>query len=531
MKIHRLTDDNINRFIALNGLKPVTNLNALDKGVPAKGSLFDYDIFGYSMYERRNIPSYIDLKDRYLHPLVYSILKTINRNIESLILGTKNYIIDDSGKLVEDAINGGAGIDFLYENWDKIKFKDTESNLGKERLKNIKSRDRAFISKIIVLPAFFRDINTTEDGRISMDEINQKYLKILRLAETIHKQEQYGFIVNISRGRLQMALNTLHDDLINMHLHSKYSVFHHSVMGKNVTFGNRLVISASKIDNAERPEDVQVRFNRIGLPLAACCSAFFPFIVYGVREFLRNEFVHGGRYPYRDGDGNVKYTTLINPESYFSDEYIIKMINQFIFGFSTRFSTIDIPPNEDNVKAKIQLRGMFGKDKTSISRNMTWTDLLFVVATDVLYDKHIYATRYPIEDSYGINPSKISILSTTNTMPVLVGDKAYKHYPIVLPDQSSEGLFIDTMVLPSAYLIAYNADFDGDQMSCVGCYTNESNIEADAYTRDKKNMINLVNKTNRVVQRDLIQTFYTMTKHPIGAGIPVFKNLSRVANF
>jgi len=528
MKIHKL---DINRMIALNGLKEVSDLSLLNKGVPTPNGLFSYEVFGFSQQERKSIPAYIDLKGSYLHPLTYYNLKMINRKFESLILGTKYYKVSDKGELIEDP-NGETGIDFLYRVWDAINFKDTKSIFGTEKIKNIKEKKTSWMSKTIVLPAFFRDINFNDEKRPSYDEINEKYVNLIRMVHSVSQQEQYGLVSNQTKARIQLILNEIHDTLIETHLRLKHGTFKKNVMGKNIDYGARLVISAPNI-SGETYKDEQVRFNYMGVPLATVCSLFFPYIIYGVREFFHNEFIHSGvKYPYTNADGSVQYVILKDPETHFSDEYFIKMIKKFIFGVDSRFETIDIPENEEGLKLKLNISGRFGKQNTNITRPMTWADILFIVCNKFVGDKHIYATRYPVDNVNSINPSKMSILTTKNTIPAIIGDEVYKFYPEILPDKDSTGKFIDTFICGNDYLVGYGGDYDGDMLSLIGAYTNEANDDAEKFTKSKLNIINLTNENTRVIQRDFVQTVYMFTRQPKEhESIPKFKNLSKVHNF
>jgi len=456
MKLHKL---DIDRFIKLNGLKEITSMNFLDKGMVTEDGLFSSSIFGFSTNERKSIPAYINLKGKYLHPLTYNILKSLNRKFESLIMGIKYFKITDKGELIEDP-TGETGLDFLYREWDKIDFKDTKSIFNTEKIKNIKDINIAWIDKLIVLPAFYRDINFNDEKRPSYDEINEKYINLIRMAHNIYQQEQYNFITNQSKARIQLIINDIHDTLINSHLKTKHGTFKKNVMGKNIDLGARLVISAPDI-RGETYKDLQVRFNYMGVPLATVCSIFFPFVLYGIREYFYNEFIYGGlKYPYKTVEGEIQYVTLIDPEIHFSDEYFIKRIKKFIFGPDTRFETIDIPENKEGLKLKLNISGKFGKENTSISRNATWTDILFIICNKVIEDRYIYATRYPVDNINSINPSKISVLTTKNTMPALIGTEYYKFYPIIESDKDSSRKFIDTLIVGNAYLSSYGGDYD-----------------------------------------------------------------------
>lgn len=103
-------------FVKVNKLKEVTNPVILDRGsVPTPDGLLSTEIFGVTPKERKETFAYIDLQTYFLHPLVYETLKRQDRRIDSIISGTKKFIIDKKGDIVEDP-NGDTGIDWLYKN-------------------------------------------------------------------------------------------------------------------------------------------------------------------------------------------------------------------------------------------------------------------------------------------------------------------------------------------------------------------------------------------------------------------------------
>ena len=118
MKIWLLDEE---RFVNVNNLKEVTNPVSFEKGmIPTSDGLFSNEIFGMNIYDRRHNWAYIDMKRHYMNPKAYLTLKTLNRAFESVIYGTKTFIIKD-GVLVEDEA-GDTGIEWLYKNWEKINF-------------------------------------------------------------------------------------------------------------------------------------------------------------------------------------------------------------------------------------------------------------------------------------------------------------------------------------------------------------------------------------------------------------------------
>ena len=45
-------------------------------------------------------------------------------------------------------------------------------------------------------------------------------------------------------------------------------------------------------------------------------------------------------------------------------------------------------------------------------------------------------------------------------------------------------------------------------------FTEEGNLDAEKYTRDKKNFLNLVGKNIRSTEKDFIQAVYSLSKPP-----------------
>lgn len=47
-------------------------------------------------------------------------------------------------------------------------------------------------------------------------------------------------------------------------------------------------------------------------------------------------------------------------------------------------------------------------------------------------------------------------------------------------------------------------------------FTNEANLDAEKFTRDKKNFITVVGSNIRLTERDFVQSLYSLTKPPKG---------------
>jgi len=160
---------NVDKMVKVNNLAPVTSpLYMTENKQPDPNGLFSFQIFGYpGSRERRMRPAYIDLEDHYLVPQVYKTLISLNRSYAELITGEKMFIFDQKTKelrkLPDDAdIPGmGTGLDYLYEYWGQIRFRDSESKKRNDKVEMLMSlsKDEAFMTKQFVIPAFLRDYN------------------------------------------------------------------------------------------------------------------------------------------------------------------------------------------------------------------------------------------------------------------------------------------------------------------------------------------------------------------------------------
>ena len=91
----------IEKFVKANDVQEVTDpIFFVREGVPSPNGLLSNEIFGITKDERANIFGYIDLGDWFLNPLCYKVWKSMDSRIVSIVYGSKNYIVNDSGDVV-----------------------------------------------------------------------------------------------------------------------------------------------------------------------------------------------------------------------------------------------------------------------------------------------------------------------------------------------------------------------------------------------------------------------------------------------
>lgn len=463
---------NIEKFIKVNNLKEVTNPIIMEKDhIPTRDGLLSTDIFGRTVDERKGIYAYIDLHTHFFHPYLFKVVKRLDRRFEEIVAGLLRVKITPDGEMINDE-TGDTGLEFLYKNFKKIKFKKNESVIRNERIDLFNSLDidEIFCKYWIVCPAFYRDIqmNKSSAGKVSYNEINTFYSKLIRMSGSLKHDTGIEIVSNSTKNKIQQTLVDIYDSFTG-EIKGKDGMTRQFVMGKSIDYGVRSVIS-SPIFEADTIEDMDVDFYHCGIPISIACTNFFPFIVKWVKDyFYNNIYLRKDNYPIMRKDGTKEMLQLTDVDRICSDEYITKGIDLFIHSYGDRFKKIPLKNDKGyninlGIVGRYALNDTITQDSSTIMRRAaTWTDILYMAAVNVTKDKHVVITRYPLEDYFGTFPNKIAILSTTETKPVMINKVLYKKYPVIdpkLPPSKVSTLFIDTVTLSNLYLKGLGGDRD-----------------------------------------------------------------------
>ena len=458
----------VKKVIITNGLKPVTNPILFESGnVPTPDGLLSLEIFGMTSRERKENFAFIELHDYFIHPYAYKMLLRLDRRIESVVKGTRNFIINAEGQLVEDEEKGSNGCEWLYKNWNKIKFKRNESNVRNERINFIEAYDRdiIFIREWLVIPAFYRDVNfqNAGSGKLSHNDLTDLYCKLLRYANMLESTSDFDFIVNSNKGKVQDTLVELYN-YFKHKLEKKNGIIRRSLLGKSIDYGVRAVIAAPEF-RCNRYDDNIVDFTHCSIPVSLICTLFFPFMLHELRNFFKEQY-ETLNYKIRDlSEYNPNLSgsaDLMDFNFYYGEDYFKKMMDVFTRSYEDRFKRIEIPlkqPQDYEIYYKIRLQK---EDGTEIVRDMTYTDALFIAACRAASDKHVFLTRYPITNHLGSIPSKLNVSSTVRTEKMYYKGELFKFYPIVdlnmTPTEVST-FFFDVLKLSNVLLKAFGGDY------------------------------------------------------------------------
>jgi len=529
----------VDEFIKKNpSTKEITNpIYFIRPGVPTPDGLLSNEIFGITKEERSSIWGYIDLGDWFLHPLIYKKWSRMDARIREIVHGTKTYIINEQGDF-EESPNGKNGIKFLKDNIDKIKIRSTESERREDYIKFIyMNKDRMFINKYLVIPAYYRDVNTAK-GNVGVGEINKLYNSLLISVKSIKETQDFGLSMsNAVRGRIQETLLAIYDWLVansnpniepSVGLSKKEGLIKRAGQSKTTDYGSRLVLSAPEL-KVEFVDDIMVSIQQSAVPLASICANFFPFMLFQVKRFFENEFAPGSDYPFVTKDGIETRVKVKDPMLYFSDEKIKAELKRFIYGYSNRFIPVEVPlegPDGKTIYKYLRFKGRYTDldrkimdkepgESALIHRKMTWCDIFYMAACEVVKDKTVLITRYPIDSCYNQFPTKIVVSSTKETEPIYYNGVFYKYYPKIREEDintNTSNRFIDTLMISNLMLSAIGGDYDGDQVSVKGVFTKEANDELLNFINSKANYIGFNGECIRTSSNEAIQSIYNLTR-------------------
>lgn len=516
----------VERFIKTNNLQQITNpIYFASNGLPTADGFLSNEIFGISKDQRANVFAYVDLYSWFIDPLSYKIWTRMNSKIRECVHGTKNFVIDSEGQLVEDP-SGDNGVDFLRKNIDKIKIKSTDSlkrDINIDFLMNNKKKGTLFLNKYPIIPAYYRDVNSANKS-VGVGDINKLYNSVLIASTALKETAEFGFsMTGATSGRIQELLVEIYNWFTKEpNLGRKVGIIRRAVLSKTADYSSRLVISAPDL-NIEAVDDLMVDPKHCALPLASAIANLFPYILFWCRRFFDNEFSGMSEKVMYDKDGNAKLVYVKDPYVQFSDEVIKKYMKRFIKAYSNRLIPIEVELTTGEIRY-MNFKGnntMSTEKKDDIqdassifNRRLTWCDLFYMAAVEMCKDKHVIITRYPLNDYFGQTPQKIRIASMTETEKVFINNAFYPYYPKIREEDinsNTSNKFKDTLCLCNSLLAIMGGDYDGDQVSAKVAFTIEANKELDDYLNSNKFYIDLGGSPVREAGKEAIQSLYNLT--------------------
>ena len=542
--IDLVTDKIIDGNIQINGLKEVTNpINFERGGIPTVDGLFSEYIFGVTTDERRLTWAYIDLGCKVVHPYIFYVLCAIQQNIKNIFEGQGSWIVDENQDLIEVKENDkrynpdNTGVEWFIKHYKDIKFKKNKSRERNEKINLLETfkPDEIFLSKWLVLPVFYRDLETKE-GPLKIPPINKEYMNLIRYSQSIkYESLEMDMMTNLTRYNIQITLCNIQKYFQEI-VQKSDGFFKQYVIGKNPDYGVRSVISCPVLTEYDTPDDMPIDMNTTGFPLSEVLGMLFPFIQRWVYNWFLNITETIGPHTIasdRSGNGNKTTVYYVDPGSKYTPEYIAKKITSWIDNYESRFEVllfdvyyIDKNGNEIYDEKPIRFSGIpYSDDPENIhasqivDRFMTWTDIFYIAAVECSEDKYAWVTRYPLTSYLGTFPTKIFVLSTVKTTPIRInvnGEvKVYKYYPVIDLNKSTLEVsrsFNETVNMANSILESIGGDYDGDTISAKGLYSIEANQETNRILYEPTHFIANSGKLVASMTNEGTLTLYSMTR-------------------
>jgi len=497
-------------------------------GTPSSDGLLSGQIFGVTPDDRRNMTGYIDLKSKFIHPLVYlRIFKRSYKEIDTIIKGSAKYIINNKGELERsDEAGAKTGLKFLYDNFDKLKFRninndldddDDELTIFKKDLRRVMKmgRDKIFIDKWIVIPAAFRDVSMNASS-MGIDELNELYKKLLNKINLLERNQDVAlFDSNYIKYQIEMTLVEILNYFKGV-MFGKYGLQRKRLLSRNVDYGTRIVITAPSFDEDTFGKQ-RINIDRSGMPLSAVSANCQLFLIRRISTYLSS-------LPINDSSG--KPFSLDDKEMYYNTQAIKDYIEIYGHSWGERLKRIKTPDENGYVQFTY-----IDSDGETLTRDLTITDVLYMFSYQEieLGNKHTLITRHPTMDTFNVIPNKIHVLSTVRTKTVTIDDVIYPYYPDIdyimnkynLDDVNDaieaskelSGYFIESEKMSNLQLAGMNGDLDGDKTINRILFSDEANKECEDHLNKVTSIFDLSMNNVKTLGKDAAQTLYSFTAY------------------
>lgn len=479
--------------------------------------LISYELFGVpGTPDRKQKWGYVNLNAHFIMPhALKELYRVYTSKFSDFINGTVEYGITEKHQLekVRDGVHyieQGTGISWLYKVWDKIEWRDRAmsavSTENSRRFFKLFKKDRIFTDKWEICPAFYRDIDVRTQKR---NEINTMYVSLIgtvrSLKVTMQTLGEDGAIAVMAK--VQKILENIYDFFVDK-IAGTHGFMNDSVLGKNTDYASRMVITATDL-NAETPDDMETSFYSSAVPLQAFIKSFSPFMVFGFIDFIQQSVLMGSNYIRTFKDGRL---TRVELSPYWSEfitsENIQKLMNRYDSDRNFRLEYLKL----ETVEGPLPIYIYIGDDPSASEENykpLRYCEVFYMIAHRVSRDKHIYITRYPIEDQHSVYPSRINIIPCTK----YAKRGEFPRYPLVeeADKNNLDYFFVDSLRMSPLYLAALQADFDGDQTNLQGTFSDEANMDAEKELNSPANFVGVDGNPIRVFKDYGYLALYSLT--------------------
>lgn len=493
----------------VGGLRPIKSVDIYESsgGPLHEDGLFSPSIFGRIGDDRRDTTfAYIDVKIPIFHPLLFRTLGKI-KGLYADILSAQGYAAwDDELKdfVTADELSGDTGYNFFMKHFYDIVFKENTSTIRSSRIQLInKFKDRAVSRYVLVMPAGMRDIETDESGRVSFDEINSLYTKLLSVSkgvvETIYNDINDS--VKLPPILLQRTFNEIYESVERI-MTGKKGFILKGWGSRRVFNGTRNVITAmdnsvAYLDGVNAPSytDTMVglfQASKSILPktIHYLRSAYLPdiFNVGSMRGALINPKTLQQETVDLPPDIYDRWTTVEGLEKVVNSYGEARLRDKPVVIQGHYLALIYVGPDM-TFRVFNDIRDLPSHLNRGDVRPITLMEFIYLSGYRFWNDGAAFVTRYPVTGTGSSYPS--TVYTKTTTVGEIRRELGPDWEPLgeeysAIEFPTFPAVYLDAQVVPSARVAGMGADFDGDMCSFTALYSDEGVAEVKAHLNSRR---------------------------------------------
>lgn len=473
--------------------------------------LFSVSIFGRpGSHERESNFGYIKLGLPVIHPLVYRNILKLKGFYEDIILGRQYAVFDETEKefVKTSELDGQTGYTFFFDNWKKVVFKMTDSDIRRVRLKLVnENRDNSSLDAMLVVPAAYREAEPNADGRIEYDEVNDLYRVLLQQSTGI--PEHFGPNADLSmydrrRVAMQLKVQEIYDHYEKL-LSGKNGYIQGKWASRRVFNGTRNVISSMDTNAADLGQPNRPKFKDCVIGLHQASRGAAPKTIYGMRTGVIGEIFDtmSNRVQLVNKKTLLREWVDVTPDdmdTWSTPQGLERVMNELeviekrsraveVAGHYLALVYLDDKKNFRIIRDLNDIPAGFDR---KWARPITYSELIYLSGLNMWYKLRGFVTRYPVENYNSSIPVSIYVKTTVTGELRYPLDENFKRdpdaaialeYPVL--ELGKVAQWHDSTSISPTILSPLGADFDGDTVSVNIVYGKESIEEMDKFFRSR----------------------------------------------
>lgn len=462
--------------------------------------LFSVNIFGrVGSQERESNFGYIKLGLPCIHPLVYRNILKLKSFYEDILLGRQYATFDEVEKdfVRSSELDGQTGYTFFFDNWKKVVFKETDSDIRRVRLKLVnENRDRSDLNAMLVIPAAYREAEMSPDGRVEYDEINDVYRVLLQ--QTTGLPDHFGANIDLSmydkrRMAMQMKIQEIYDHYEKL-ISGKSGYVQGKWASRRVFNGTRNVISSLDTNAADLGQPNRPKFKDCVIGIHQASRGAAPKTIYGMRTGIIGDIFDtmSNRVQLVNKKTLVREWTdvsVTDMETWSTPQGLERVMNELeviekrsrpveVAGHYLTLVYLDDKKNFRIIRDINEIPPGFDQ---KWARPITYSELIYLSGLSMWYTLRGFVTRYPVENYNSSIPVSIYVKTTvTGELRYPLGPDFKRdptaplalEYPILEVGKVAQ--WHDSTSVAPTVLSPLGADFDGDTVSVNIVYSKES---------------------------------------------------------